>query len=61
MTFFAYPGKPSWVTPEGCEIITLAHPYEDGVAALDAVADAIGAPREGAAARLERPGCRKAN
>ncbi len=55
VTFFAYPGKPSWVTPEGCEIITLSHPYEDGVAALNALADAIGAPKAGLAARLERP------
>jgi acetolactate synthase-1/2/3 large subunit len=55
VTFFAYPGKPSWVTPEGCEIVTLSHPYEDGVAALHAVADAIGAPKEGVLARLERP------
>ena len=54
VTFFAYPGKPSWVTPEGCEIITLSHPHEDGITALKAVADAIGAPKEGAVARLER-------
>lgn len=55
VTFFAYPDKPSWVTPEGCEIITLSHPHEDGVAALQAVADMIGAPKEAATARLERP------
>jgi acetolactate synthase-1/2/3 large subunit len=55
VTFFAYPDKPSWVTPEGCEIITLSHPYEDGIAALNAVADAIDAPGQGAVARLERP------
>ena len=55
VTFFAYPEKPSWVTPEGCEIITLSHPHEDGVGALSAVAEAIGAPKEGAVARLERP------
>src|SRR5262249_6817278 len=54
VTFFAYPDKPSWVTPEGCEIITLSQPHEDGVAALQAVAAAIGAPKESAVARLER-------
>lgn len=54
VTFFAYPDKPSWVTPEGCEIITLSHPHEDGVAALRAVADAIGAPKEGVVAQLDR-------
>jgi acetolactate synthase-1/2/3 large subunit len=54
VTFFAYPDKPSWVTPEGCEIITLSHPHEDGVAGLQAVAAAIDAPKEGAVARLDR-------
>ena len=24
VTFFAYAGKPSWVTPDGCELLTLA-------------------------------------
>jgi len=48
VTFFAYPGRPSWVTPEGCELIYLSHPHEDAVAALMAVADAIGAPKQGA-------------
>ncbi len=46
VSFFAYPGKPSWCTPEGCRILHLSLPHEDGVAALEAVADAIGAPRE---------------
>ena len=55
VTFFAYPDKPSWVTPEGCEIITLSHPHEDGIAALNAVADAIGAPKQGIIVKLERP------
>ena len=55
VTFFAYPGKPSWVTPEGCQIITLSHPHEDGTAALTALAEAIGAPREGVPVKLERP------
>lgn len=55
VTFFAYPGRPSWVTPEGCEIITLSHPHEDGSAALIALADAIGAPKEGVRAPLVRP------
>ncbi len=57
VSFFAYPDKPSWCTPEGCAISVLAHPHEDGVAALEAVATAIGAPREAAGrAVLERPG-----
>ena len=44
VTFFAYPGTPSWCSPEGADISVLAHPHEDGVAALEAVADALGAP-----------------
>ncbi|MET3911387.1 hypothetical protein ABID59_005750 [Bradyrhizobium sp. S3.3.6] len=40
VSFFAYPNKPSWCTPEDCKIIYLAHPHEDGLAALEALADA---------------------
>ena len=46
VSFFAYPGKPSWCSPEGCEILYLAHPHEDGPAALEAVAEALRAPAE---------------
>ena len=46
VSFFAYPGKPSWCTPDGVDILTLAHPHEDGVGALTAVADALDAPRQ---------------
>jgi acetolactate synthase-1/2/3 large subunit len=56
VSFFAYPGKPSWCVPEGCRILHLSLPHEDGVRALEAVAEAIGAPREPAGrAALERP------
>jgi acetolactate synthase-1/2/3 large subunit len=56
VSFFAYPGKPSWCTPEACEILYLAQPHEDGTAALDAVAEAIGAPAAPAhVAALKRP------
>jgi acetolactate synthase-1/2/3 large subunit len=43
VSFFAYPGKPSWGLPENCIIHYLAHPHEDGVQALEAVAEALGA------------------
>ncbi len=43
VSFFAYPDKPSWLTPEGCAIHTLAKPGEDADAALAAVADELGA------------------
>lgn len=44
VAFFAYPGKASWCSPEGIAITYLAHPHEDGVAALAAVADELAAP-----------------
>jgi acetolactate synthase-1/2/3 large subunit len=46
VAFFAYPGKPGWLAPEGCEISTLATVDEDPLAALTAVADRIGARGE---------------
>ncbi len=39
VSFFAYPGLPSYMTPEGCVIGTLARRDEDGTAALEALAD----------------------
>ncbi|WP_307437319.1 acetolactate synthase large subunit [Labrys monachus] len=41
--FFAYPDQPSELTPPGCEPLVLAHPHEDATAALEALADALGA------------------
>jgi acetolactate synthase-1/2/3 large subunit len=46
VSFFAYPGKPSWCLPEGCNISYLAHVHEDGVGALEALASALGAPKK---------------
>ncbi len=43
VAFFAYPGKPSWCSPDGIAIVHLAHPHEDGAAALVEVADSLGA------------------
>jgi acetolactate synthase-1/2/3 large subunit len=56
VAFFAYPGKPSWCSPDGAVIHHLAHRHEDGVAALQAVADELGAPATGlAVAPLQLP------
>jgi acetolactate synthase-1/2/3 large subunit len=44
VAFFAYPDKPSWLTPDGCRISYLAHPHEDGAAALEALAETLRAP-----------------
>jgi acetolactate synthase-1/2/3 large subunit len=46
VSFFAYPNKPSWCVPDGCEILYLAHPNEDGTVALEALADAVKAPKQ---------------
>jgi acetolactate synthase-1/2/3 large subunit len=43
VSFFAYPDKPSWLTPQGCRIAVLAHPHEDGTAALGSLVEALGA------------------
>jgi acetolactate synthase-1/2/3 large subunit len=45
VSFFAYPGKPSWCTPDGCRIVYLAQPHEDQIGALTALAEALGAPQ----------------
>ncbi|MGA2494358.1 MAG: acetolactate synthase large subunit [Roseiarcus sp.] len=43
VSFFAYPGKPSYCAPDGCEIVYLAHADEDGAKATIDLADALGA------------------
>ena len=44
VSFFAYPGKPSWCVPEGSHLSYLAHAHQDGTQALVALADTLGAP-----------------
>jgi acetolactate synthase-1/2/3 large subunit len=46
VSFFGYPGRPSWLAPEGCEIVTLAEPRQDVASALASLADALGCPKE---------------
>jgi acetolactate synthase-1/2/3 large subunit len=43
VSFFAYPGVASELTPEGCRVHTLTAPGEDSLPALEAVAEAVGA------------------
>ena len=43
VAFFAYPGKPSLLAPEGCEFITLAEVDQNLDQALAALADRLGA------------------
>ena len=44
VSFFAYPGKDSWLSPPKCVFHVLAHPHEDGIAALENLATALGGP-----------------
>jgi acetolactate synthase-1/2/3 large subunit len=61
VAFFAYPGKPSWCAPDGAEILYLTQPDDDGTLALEAVADAISAPKAPSfVAELKRPDAPKA-
>jgi acetolactate synthase-1/2/3 large subunit len=48
VAFFAYPGKPSLLAPEGAEIHELAGGAEDAGAALAALAEAVGAAADAA-------------
>ncbi len=57
VSFFAYPGKASDLVPAGCTVHTLVRPGEDAAVALEALADAVGAPAEGSVpAPSDRPG-----
>lgn len=45
ISFFAYEGKNSELTPKGCTVVRLSGPRRDAGAALEAVADALNAPK----------------
>jgi len=55
VAFFAYPNRPSVLVPEGCATLTLAERGEDAVAGLAALADALGAPKQGPSQPLALP------
>ncbi len=46
VSFFAYPGKPSWLSPPEANLVRLASMREDALDALTALADALDAPAE---------------
>lgn len=52
VAFFGYKGMPSRFAPDDCRRHVLARPGDDGVAALVAVADALGAPTQAPAEAL---------
>jgi acetolactate synthase I/II/III large subunit len=43
VSFFAYPGKPSYLVPDGCEVHELAAPHNDVLGSLTALVDALDA------------------
>jgi acetolactate synthase-1/2/3 large subunit len=55
VTFFAYPGKPSDLVPDGCEVHTLADAATSAAAALEALADLVAPGTTAVTARPERP------
>jgi acetolactate synthase-1/2/3 large subunit len=59
VSFFAYPGVPGYLVPDGCEVHVLAAGTDDVAGALEALADAVGAPPGTAslvpASRPDRP------
>jgi len=46
VAFFAYPGAPSVLVPDGCRVTTLSHPEEDGEFSLQALADVLAPGRQ---------------
>jgi acetolactate synthase-1/2/3 large subunit len=46
VAFFAYPGKPSVLTPQSCEVFTAVKPHEDVMLALRDLVALLGAERE---------------
>jgi acetolactate synthase-1/2/3 large subunit len=58
VSFFAYPGKPSDLVPEGCEVTVLAGAGDDAIAALELLAGELGtggAPADESPRRPDRP------
>ncbi|HEV8206299.1 MAG TPA: acetolactate synthase large subunit [Acidimicrobiia bacterium] len=57
VSFFAYPGKPSYLVPDGCDVHILASDSDDAVGALEHLADVVGGadPTIQPAQRPDRP------
>lgn len=52
VSFFAYPGKKSYLVPEGCKVHHLVEPHQDAVGSLQALVSAVGA--ENTAPKLQQ-------
>lgn len=58
VSFFAYPGKKSYLVPDRCNVITLATPEQDTTASLDKLAQILGATNAEPALQIpQRPSC----
>jgi acetolactate synthase-1/2/3 large subunit len=59
VSFFAYPGKASYLVPDGCQVHVLADSGDDAADALEQLASTLGAPDDAAtiqeAGRPDRP------
>ncbi|HUY18992.1 MAG TPA: acetolactate synthase large subunit [Candidatus Binataceae bacterium] len=55
VAFFGYPNSPSVLIPDGCEARIVAEPESDVAAALEALADELGAPARPTIADAARP------
>ncbi|MEQ9314784.1 MAG: acetolactate synthase large subunit [Henriciella sp.] len=53
--FFAYPGKPSLLVPEGCKTLDLGGADTDSATTLAILADALGAKESAPPAALDKP------
>lgn len=53
VSFFAYPGKKSYLVPDRCDVHELAPPTHDAVGSLEALAEALGAG--GAQPSIQQP------
>lgn len=58
VSFFAYPGKPSWGAPEGCQFDYLAQPHQDSAGAEGSRGRAGCTRRAGRAPRWRCRNCR---
>ncbi len=43
VSFFGYPGKKSYLVPDGCALHNLVEPHEDAVKSINALVEAVGA------------------
>nr|WP_300998307.1 acetolactate synthase large subunit [Hyphomonas sp.] len=55
VAFFAYPGKPSLLVPEGCTPMVLGGPESDSAAILEALADTLGLTEAAPVQALDLP------